>query len=90
MASGMEMMMKSLGIDPNEIKASIESFKKVAETVQVTQAAIDAKLSSIEGKIDQLLVSEKGVDQSHLPNELLTQEAIASPLDFKTNVRDTR
>jgi hypothetical protein len=48
MASGMEMMMKSLGINPDEIKASLTSFKTLAENVQTTQAGIDFKLEAIQ------------------------------------------
>lgn len=60
--NGMEMMLKSMGIDPVEMKQSIENFKQLASTVADVQKSIDAKLSiivlnqgRIEGKIDELL-----------------------------------
>lgn len=59
---GMGMMLKSMGINPDEIKASIENFKSLATTVAETQKRIDAQLSTllisnarIEGKLDELL-----------------------------------
>jgi hypothetical protein len=59
---GMEMMLKSFGIDPDEMKASIEQFKTLAQKVSEVQGQVNEKLSIIiinqgrmEGKLDELL-----------------------------------
>lgn len=47
MPSGMQHLLKSLGVNPEEIMASVESFKTLAQKVQDTQVSIDAKLDNI-------------------------------------------
>ena len=55
MLGGMEMMLKSMGLDPQEMKASIENFKQLATTVAATQKRVDETLTRIESKLDELL-----------------------------------
>lgn len=51
MASGIEMMLKSLGIDPKKIMAD---FETLMNTVQSEQKNINAKLDRIEKRQDEL------------------------------------
>lgn len=56
MASGIEMLLKATGIDPNEIKASINTFM---ETVQVKAQEIADNQKRLEGKDDMILAQGK-------------------------------
>jgi hypothetical protein len=58
--NGMEMMLKSMGINPEEIKASIEGFKKLATEVSERQKAVETSLLGIHAKLDELL--SRGLD----------------------------
>jgi hypothetical protein len=54
----MAMMLKSLGIDPDEIKGSIDQFmqtmKAAAEKINANQLSIEAKLDMIQAKLNEL------------------------------------
>lgn len=54
--SGMAMMLKSLGVDPDEIRGNVEQFmgymKAAADKINANQAIIEAKLDRIEKLID--------------------------------------
>lgn len=52
---GMEMMLKSLGINPDEIKASIASFQTLAKEVSERQQKVEAVLIEVNTKLDELL-----------------------------------
>lgn len=51
-ASGMAMMLKSLGLDPDELKANVEAFmlhmKAQAEKINQNQARLEAMLGYVE------------------------------------------
>jgi hypothetical protein len=51
-ASGMAMMLKSLGLDPDELKANVEAFmlhmKAQAEKINQNQARLEAMLATVE------------------------------------------
>lgn len=51
MAKGMEMLLGSIGINPEEIKASIEAFKTIAEEVKTRQERVETKLDFIIAQI---------------------------------------
>lgn len=85
---GMEMMMKSLGFDPENIKNQIaqagKDFKAVVDHFNKRGDVTDAKLKEIEGKLDYLisclrpvdmLVNSHGVNISHnsSPEKLPTE-----------------
>lgn len=46
--SGMQMMLKSMGIDPAELDASIKGISNLA-------GSLDARLTAIERKLDRVL-----------------------------------
>lgn len=54
--SGMAVMMKTLGLDPAEIKTHVEAFtshmKAQAEAINANQQRIEEKLDRIEAKLD--------------------------------------
>lgn len=54
----MAMMLKSLGIDPDEIKGSIDQFmqtmKAAAEKINANQLSIEAKLDMIQAKLNEM------------------------------------
>jgi hypothetical protein len=58
---GMGMMLKSMGINPEEIKASIESFKGLANEVAARQKNVEAILARIEAKLDEALSDGQNV-----------------------------
>jgi hypothetical protein len=57
--SGMAGMLKALGVDPDELKANVETFmvnmKAQAETINANQARLEAQGARIEGKLDAVL-----------------------------------
>jgi hypothetical protein len=57
--SGMAMMLKTLGLDPEEIRANMESFMA---GMKAQAEAIDAKLTRIEAKSDRIeaAIAEQG------------------------------
>lgn len=56
--SGMQMMLKSLGLDPDDLKANVEGFmvmmKGAVEKVEANQLRIEGHLGRIESKLDML------------------------------------
>jgi hypothetical protein len=52
MQSGMGMMMKSLGLDPEAITSNVEKFKT---EITGAVASVDKRLTRIEEKIDRAL-----------------------------------
>ena len=56
--SGMQMMLRSLGLDPDELRANVEGFmgtmKAAVEKVEANQLRIEGQLQRIEGKLDQI------------------------------------
>ena len=50
--SGMAMMLKSLGVDPDEIRGNVEQFmaymKAAADKINANQAIIEAKLRELQ------------------------------------------
>ena len=57
--SGMAMMLKSLGLDPDELKASVEAFmshmKDQADKINANQARLEANDARLEEKLDHVL-----------------------------------
>lgn len=95
---GMGMMLKSLGINPEEIKASIESFKTLANTVAETQQRIDAQLSTllisnarIEAKLDDLLSRSAEVESKEEMAQQFAEAgesvALKSPEEFEASLQ---
>jgi hypothetical protein len=58
-ASGMAIMLKTLGLDPDELKSNVDGFmshmKDQAATINANQQRIEAKLEHIEAKTDNVL-----------------------------------
>jgi hypothetical protein len=58
-ATGMEQMLKMLGIDPDQVKANIEAFmgsiKESIVKIDAAQGRIEGTQARIEGKIDLLI-----------------------------------
>lgn len=63
MSSGLMMMVKSLGIDPEEIMKTAEGFKVLAQQV-------DARLNRMEAKIDALLLQDKKAHETFMTKEM--------------------
>ena len=55
--SGPAMLLKSLGLDPEEIQQNVESFKAA---MAAAVAKIDANQARIEAKLDEILAGQKG------------------------------
>ena len=55
--SGPAMLLKSLGLDPEEIQQNVESFKAA---MAAAVAKIDANQARIEAKLDDILAGQKG------------------------------
>lgn len=56
MATGIEMMMKSFGIDPEKIKADLKlTFDTTVEAVKTEQKEIKDTLARVELKLDKVL-----------------------------------
>jgi hypothetical protein len=72
--SGMGMMLKSLGIDPDEIKASIEQFmltmQSAAERIKENQSAIETRMTAMDAKLDRIaaLIDQPG-DTIHVQED---------------------
>jgi len=63
MASGIEMMMKSMGIDPEKIKQDFkEQFENVTHKVMAEVAEIKATQLRIETKLDDILTVRGSMD----------------------------
>jgi hypothetical protein len=61
--SGIGLMMKSMGIDPDEIRGDVEKFMS---GVKVSIAKIDAAQVKVEAKLDEIilaLATEKAVNR---------------------------
>jgi uncharacterized protein YjbJ (UPF0337 family) len=74
-ATGMEMMLKGLGIDPDQVKANIEAFmgsiKESIVKIDAAQERIEGTQARIEGKIDTVisLLPAKRTTQAILDDE---------------------
>lgn len=83
MASGLEMLMKTFGLDPNEIKGSVEGFKALVlrlatavEAVERQNRAIMAHLGISDasghighsGSVDNAGQQSNGVGESAAPD----------------------
>jgi hypothetical protein len=57
-ASGMAMMLKSLGLDPDELKGNVEAFmshmKDQAEKINQNQARLESKLDALENSLGNI------------------------------------
>ena len=54
--NGVEMMLKSIGVDPQKIKAELtEMVDATVKTIKAEQDVIKETLTRVEGKIDLLL-----------------------------------
>ena len=60
-STGTAMMLKALGLDPEEIKANIEGFmqqmRDQAHTINGNQLRIETKLDAIDGTLRRLAIS---------------------------------
>ena len=67
--SGMEMLLGTMGIDPTEVRASIETFmstmKSTAEAINANQVRIEVKLDTIIANQDQ--ASQAAAQASTVP-----------------------
>lgn len=52
MSAGMQMMMKSFGIDPEEIRQNIETFKNQVTT---SVESVDLRLAKVEAQTERTL-----------------------------------
>ena len=80
--SGMALMMKSLGLDPDELKTNVEGFmagmRSQAEAINANQVRIETKLDALDAQLRQVL--EKLDDAAGPP---------ASSTPILTNGKDT-
>jgi hypothetical protein len=57
-STGMAIMLKSLGLDPDELKRNVEDFmqhmKQQAERINANQAKLEANDARLEAKLDEL------------------------------------
>jgi hypothetical protein len=81
LGGGIGMMLKSMGVDPQEILQSVESFKKTAQKMQETQAEIDSKLDRLEQKQGALIAASIDI-VSKLDDILTMISGEQKPSDF--------
>jgi hypothetical protein len=53
--NGMEMMLKSMGLDPVQLKEQAEGVGKLVETIANKLNEIDARLVALDAKVSALL-----------------------------------
>lgn len=68
---GLEMMLKSMGLNPEEIRKSVEGFGQVV-------IAMDDKLTRIERKLDAVLADRLINETASIVDETSKEDAHAS------------
>ncbi len=60
-----ESMVSSLGIDPEEIKASVNKVVQTGVDLSARVSMIEAKIESMDSKLDHILIELSALSQSH-------------------------
>jgi hypothetical protein len=75
--NGMGMMLKSLGIDPDELKRNVEEFMSV---VKASLQKVDANQARIETKLDSILTRLDGLAPEPSTTEIMANGAASGIL----------
>lgn len=69
MAMGMEMMLKSFGLDPAEIKRGAEDIKAMVADIHAKFVSIDERLARIEAAVSDMEPKTTSYDGPSLSND---------------------